>query len=204
MRQHPGSSSRGTRLSDSRLSGLVAERRILGTASPDDALTMAVRLYRSPGLARSVRVSALPPAVLPVIRIAAGCPISTAYAVAQTGMDAPTLSRIAALYLLVALFGQESDPHRTLGLGPEASGELVQDHRKWLLKWLHPDRNPNQHLAGLSVRVLDASAALSAAPAPVEPLPASPAPAAAAPAEGEPSRRKRQLRHVWLPLQLDG
>ncbi|HWJ72950.1 MAG TPA: J domain-containing protein [Kaistia sp.] len=149
----------------------------------------------------------MPPEIILVIKIAAGCPISCAFAAKQTGLDEPSLTRIATLYLLVALFGQDSDPHRTLGLAAGASQELVQDHRKWLLKWLHPDRNPNPNLAGLSVRVLAASAALAGAasqlPAPkAEPQGAvAPTPTAAERAE---RRRKHQLRHVWVPLRVDG
>ncbi len=206
MRQFPAAASFEERTATRRISGLVAERRVVGAARPDDALTLAVRLYRSPGLARSVRSSALPPAVLLVIRVAAGCPISSGYAVAQTGLDQQTVARIAALYLLVALFGEESDPYRTLGVSVGAPAEVVQDHKKWLLKWLHPDRNPNQNLAGLSVRVLAASAELAAlqvSPAPAAAVGASPAePKASGETAG--SRRKRQLRHVWVPVQRGG
>ncbi len=215
MRQQSGPSSFGARAAARQVAGLAAERRVVGTAHPDNALTLAVRLYRSPGLARSVRRSALPPEVLLVIRVAAGCPIASAQAVAATGLDQPSVVRIAELYLLVALFGQEADPHRTLGVSAGAAAELVQDHKKWLLKWLHPDRNPNQNLAGLSVRVLAASAELAARPVEVvvpaaAAPPATPAaapsavPAAAAPVEPARPRRTRQQRHVWLPLQLDG
>ena len=207
MRQQPALPTYGKRTEARRISSLAAERRLVSTAQPDDALTLAVRLYRSPGLARSVRRLALPPAVLLVIRVAAGCPISSAYAVAQTGLDEATVTRVASLYLLVALFGQETDPYRTLGLSTGAAAELVQDHRKWLLKWLHPDRNSNQNLAGLSVRVLAASAELAAQPVqPAAPVVVQPEPVAAEPAPvAQPkSRGKRQLRHVWLPLQPDG
>ncbi|MBZ9937950.1 J domain-containing protein [Mesorhizobium sp. BR1-1-16] len=149
----------------------------------------------------------MPPEIILVIKIAAGCPISCAFAVAQTGLDEPALMRIATLYLLVVLFGQESDPHRTLGLAAGASPELVQDHRKWLLKWLHPDRNPNPNLAGLSVRVLAASAALAGAAAQLPVLAAEPQDAKAPTpvgTEGAERRRKYQLRHVWVPLRVDG
>ncbi len=130
-----------------------------------------------------------------------------AQAVAQTGLDEQTVARIATLYLLVALFGEQFDPHRTLGLSVGSPADVVQDHKKWLLKWLHPDRNPNQNLAGLSVRVLAASAELAAlkassVPTSTEVIRADASMAAAA-HEAAPLR-KRQLRHVWVPLTRGG
>lgn len=160
---------------------------------PDDALAMAVRLYRSPGLARSVRRMPLPRGVLLVIRVAAGCPASSAQAVAVTGIDEETIVRIAALYLLVALFDQEADSYRLLGVTPGSPAAEVQEHRNWLLKWLHPDRNRNALLAGLSVRVLAASAELASveAPAPAE---------AFVPPQARPRHRHRRRRWVALPI----
>lgn len=194
MRQQPGPRVRYLRNQLSRLPGIRLSQRRPGMPDPDDALTMAVRLYRSPGIARSIRRSPLPRGVILVIRVAAGCPISCAHAVAVTGIDEETIARIASLYLLVALFGQEADAQRTLGLAPGAPASEAQDHRNWLLKWLHPDRNRNQTLAGLSVRVLDAFARLVVLQPTVQ---------AEAPPPAEP-RRHRVHRRRWVPLPLDG
>ncbi|WP_139251615.1 J domain-containing protein [Kaistia soli] len=113
--------------------------------------------------------------------------------------------RIATLYLLVVLFEQETDPSRTLGVPPGAPADLIQDHRKWLLKWLHPDRNANSNLAALSVRVLAASAALSGAGQTL-PVPSIQAETVAAPvtADHPEQRRKHKFRHVWVPQRVEG
>lgn len=192
MRQGSGPPVRSAEKQLSRLPGVRAARRLFGVPEPDDALALAVRLYRSPGLARSIRRSPLPGGVILVIRIAAGCPTSCAQAVETTGLDEQSLTRIATLYLLVALFGEDADAHRTLGIVPGSPSEEVQDHRKWLLKWLHPDRNRNPALAGLSVRVLAASAHIATLPPP-EPI--------AAP---EPKSELRRKRRRWVPLPIDG
>lgn len=164
---------------------------------PEDALDAAVRLYRSPGIARNIRRLELPAGVLTVIRVAAGCGTTLKMAAARTGLDHAALQQIASLYLLVALFGDEGDAHRTLGLGAGADAARVHDHRNWLLKWLHPDRNQSQSLSGLSVRVIDASARL------VEAHPVAPT--------GEPGidersadRRRHDYRHVWLRRKVEG
>jgi hypothetical protein len=173
-----------------------SRRRQDRQTGPDDALSMAIDLYRSPGVAWTIRRSPLPSGVIFVIRLAAGCPESSSQAVESTGLESEDLSRIASLYLLVALFGQEVDPHRTLGVVPGVSLEEVNDHRKWLLKWLHPDRNRNQSLSGLSVRVLSASAHLVGKSA----APASAGQTAAPPFERRP---KRRMRHRWIAMPLN-
>lgn len=167
----------------------------------DDALSSALRLYRFPGIARRIRRQGLPADVLVVIRIAAGCATTRSDALEQTGVDEDTLVRAATLYLLVALFGDETDPERTLGLVPGSSLALATDHRNWLLKWLHPDRNHDQMLSGLTSRVIAAAAALPVSKAAA--TPASPVEPALSP---EPKKRQRRRRHghVWVPLGAEG
>ncbi len=175
---------------------LAAPRFLGAVREPEDALGVAVRLYRSPGVARSIRRLPLAPDVLTVIRIAAGCPVASAHAVTKTGLDEATLTQVAGLYLLVALFGQDNDAHRTMGLSANANAAEIQDHRNWLLKWLHPDRNRNQMLSGLSVRVLDAAAQV------ISLLAGSGSDTAKAPqpaGDDRASKRRRQYRHVWAP-----
>ena len=67
-----------------------------------------------------------------------------------------TISRISALFLMVALFDRPSDAHRTLGVSRDTPIEKAREHKKWLLKWLHPDHNPNPGMAAATTRVLDA------------------------------------------------
>lgn len=180
---------------------LAAPRFLGAVREPEDALGVAVRLYRSPGVARSIRRLPLAPDVLTVIRVAAGCPVASAHAVTKTGLDEATLAQVAGLYLLVALFGQDNDAHRTLGLAASATAAEIQDHRNWLLKWLHPDRNRNQMLSGLSVRVLDATAhVISLLPGGVPD-----GGNAVQPRDGERApKRRRQYRHFWAPHRQPG
>jgi hypothetical protein len=180
---------------------LAAPRFLGAVREPEDALGVAVRLYRSPGVARSIRRLPLAPDVLTVIRVAAGCPVASAHAVTKTGLDEATLAQVAGLYLLVALFGQDNDAHRTLGLAASATAAEIQDHRNWLLKWLHPDRNRNQMLSGLSVRVLDATAHVIS----LLPGAAPDGGKAVQPADGERApKRRRQYRHFWAPHRQPG
>jgi hypothetical protein len=85
--------------------------------------------------------------------------------------------------LSVILFNRRTDPHRVLGLQAGASEDEVRDHKRLLLKWLHPDRNPARQGDGrereLLTRVLEAAAeiegkrpvTMDAAPPPIPPRP---------------------------------
>lgn len=194
MRSRAGEGTR--RVSESPPGTVLIARGLSRLRPPEDALDSAVRLYRSPGIARNIRRLALPTDVLTVIRVAAGCAPTLITAAARTGLDHAALQQIASLYLLVALFGDEGDARRTLGLGSDADPSRIQDHRNWLLKWLHPDRNRSQSLSGLSVRVIDASARLTEALAIPEPSPADLQQSSAA-------RRRRDYRHVWLRRKVE-
>jgi hypothetical protein len=61
----------------------------------------------------------------------------------------PTLARTvveavieaARFYLQQLLFRADADCYRILGLEPGASRATARTHMRWLLQWLHPDRN---------------------------------------------------------------
>lgn len=66
----------------------------------------------------------------------------------------------SAAFLGVVLFDRKADPYRVLGLAPGASAEEVRDHKRLLLKWLHPDRNPSPEARAMLRRVLEAAEAI--------------------------------------------
>ncbi len=53
-----------------------------------------------------------------------------------------TVRAVSAAFLSEVLFAHQSDPYRVLGLSPGAPLAEVREHKRLLLKWLHPDRNP--------------------------------------------------------------
>jgi hypothetical protein len=60
------------------------------------------------------------------------------------------------------LFRQDADCYRILGIEPTASRATARNHMRWLLEWLHPDRNNNQWDAVYAERVLRAWREVSA------------------------------------------
>lgn len=90
----------------------------------------------------------LPDGVALLIRIAinpAACELSPAQ---RQGLDDDELQAAAGAYLKGVCLFPGSQGLRVLGLNDGSEHTLVVEHRRLLLKWLHPDRNPeNRHLA---------------------------------------------------------
>jgi hypothetical protein len=105
------------------------------------AVDLALDLARMPAFASSMAASPLPVDVLEVIRIAAECPDACRAAALTTGQPEPVLVEAARFYLQQILFRPEADGYRVLGIRPDDSRELARVHMRWLLLWLHPDRN---------------------------------------------------------------
>lgn len=108
--------------------------------SPYQALELALALLRAPALAAQVRERPLPADVLTLIRIAAGDDATLAKAAAASGEAPQRLVEAALLFLQQALFTDDADSYRLLGVPATASPEILKQHHRWLVRWLHPDR----------------------------------------------------------------
>jgi hypothetical protein len=105
------------------------------------AVDLALDLARMPAFASSMAASPLPSDVLEVIRIAAESPDACRAAALATGQPEPVLIEAARFYVQQILFRPEADCYRILGIRPDDSREVARVHMRWLLQWLHPDRN---------------------------------------------------------------
>jgi hypothetical protein len=119
-------------------------------------IELALDLARMPALARSSVVPPLPPNIIELMRIAAASPEACRAAVAQTGEPSHVLIEAARFYLQQVLFRPDADCYRILGIQPAAARETARNHMRWLLEWLHPDRNNNSWDAVYAERVLRA------------------------------------------------
>lgn len=104
------------------------------------ALETALALYQSPSLAAATRLRPVPEDVFEVIRIAAGEAEAIESAVERSDCPATVVGEAAQLYLKHVLFDPDADHYRVLGVAADADDARMREHRRWLLKWLHPDR----------------------------------------------------------------
>jgi hypothetical protein len=110
-----------------------------------DAIEAALTLYRQPALKAKMEHAPLPSGITDVLRIAAS-PIEDNEAMARAiGSDARELIAASVLYLQTVLFHED------------ATAVQLRDHKRLILKWLHPDRNRNSWETKLFKRALDAS-----------------------------------------------
>ena len=152
-----------------------------------------------PALARSSVAPALPPNIMELMRIAAAAPEACEAAVANSGEPATVVIEAARFYLQQALFRPEADCYRILGIGPGASRATARNHMRWLLEWLHPDRNNNSWDAVYAERVLKAWREVSAADRYAARLDASPARASS----NNKKRSSRQgVRLPWIEFSM--
>ena len=108
-----------------------------------DALQAVLALFREPGRVADFRDRPLPEDTGQIIRIAAGESAAIENAVELTDERAETLIDACIFYLQQMLFGTNADSYRVLGLSRDAPQEQLREHYRWLMRWLHPDRNPD-------------------------------------------------------------
>jgi hypothetical protein len=109
-------------------------------------------------MARSAHKYASVEGILPLIRMAAGDPEMLTEYDGTLGLNVEEWQNASVFYLQTILSRKSvEDVYGVLGLPKGASLDLVRVHRRWLSKWLHPDRNPNQWEAALFLKVQKAA-----------------------------------------------
>jgi DnaJ domain len=126
-----------------------------------DALTVALDMFRSPSLARKVQQQELPSGILRIIRIAAGEKFDDKIAEDAHGWSEADIRAAAVFFLQQILLAPHSDDYRILGLDRGATQADVRDHKRALLKWLHPDRNSNKWESAFFQHVVKAADSIS-------------------------------------------
>ena len=117
------------------------------------ALDQALAFWRAPALLANARHRPLPDDVLDVVRIAAGDSNAAEQGAAATGTDPGELTEASAFYLQQLLFAPGTDSYRVLGVNPGTPDARIKEHYRWLVRWLHPDRNPDEWEALYADRV---------------------------------------------------
>jgi hypothetical protein len=120
------------------------------------ALKTAIDLMHVPSQVRVLRSEPLPDDVLMVLRIAAGDSETEQAAVDLTGRPLGTVRRAAAFFIEQILLAPEADSYRVLGTTSQASAGELRRNVALLLRWLHPDLDPQGHRSIFAGRVTTA------------------------------------------------
>lgn len=125
------------------------------------AIEIALEAYKSPQAFRAAHRMPLPDGMLTLIKLAASTPDNIRNLVDDDTADQLPV-RDAAIFYLQHVLTHAHDDASQLALTKHATLQEVKDHKRWLLKWLHPDRNPNSWESVLFHRVKEASTRLEA------------------------------------------
>jgi len=121
--------------------------------SGDQALDQALEFHRSPGFLGAIRRLDLPKDLQTVLRIAAGDSETIVQSAQLTNESPESLREVSIFYLQQLLFADEGDSYRVLGVNPDAPDEQIKLNYRWLARWLHPDRNPDEWESVFAERV---------------------------------------------------
>ena len=128
--------------------------------SGNSAVTDAINVFKQPARLHGLWKHGLPFDTLQVIKIAAGDADSVAAAAMDRNVEEAKLREAADFYLRQMFLQAGPSRHRLLGLAPQAGLEELRTHRRWLLKWLHPDRAGSKWRAAYFKQISDAAKSL--------------------------------------------
>lgn len=132
------------------------------------AIDAALNIYRRPNLVRAERRKALPDNILSLIRIASGDNVALEFLTTDRAKSETEAREASVFYIQQVLLSPRSDEYRQLGLTNQATPQQISEHKRHMLKWLHPDRNPNKWESALFQRVVNAAEKLENQSAAVE------------------------------------
>ena len=110
--------------------------------SAEMALKIAIDLMHVPSQVRLLRSEPLPDDVQVLLRIAAGDNEAVSAAVSLTGRSHEVVWQAATFFIEQILFAPDSDSYRVLGASPAADASELRRNVALLLRWLHPDLDP--------------------------------------------------------------
>jgi hypothetical protein len=106
------------------------------------ALKTAIDLMHVPSQVRLYRTGPLPDGVSILLRIAAGDEEAVSAATLLTDRTRDIVRQAATFFIEQILFAPSADSYRVLGASAQASSSELRRNVALLLRWLHPDLDP--------------------------------------------------------------
>ena len=108
------------------------------------AMKIAIDLMHVPSQVRFFRSEPLPDGILMLLRIAAGDSEAESAAAISADRSPQIVRQAATFFIEQILFAPNSDSYRVLGGSPRASAGELRRNVALLLRWLHPDLEPER------------------------------------------------------------
>jgi hypothetical protein len=117
------------------------------------ALRIAIELMHIPSRVRIARSEPLPSGVHTLLCIAAGEDAAESAAIASTGRSRDVIQRAACFFIEQVLLCPNADSYRVLGATSEATNTELRRNMALLMRWLHPDMDPEGRRSMFASRV---------------------------------------------------
>ncbi|MDF2116085.1 J domain-containing protein [Roseiarcaceae bacterium H3SJ34-1] len=143
-------------------------------------------------MAALMRIRELPGDIVLLLRILADDADAVQEARRLTGLNSAAILMISELYVKEVLLFAGAPPRRVLGLSPNADRAEARTNLRFLLSWLHPDRNPSKWQSAFATRVIAAWRLVKDAEIGQDPGQSSPRPVHA----------QRRVRLPWIALPV--
>ena len=108
------------------------------------AIEVALAVYKQPNQFVVPKTGNYPLFMLDVLKSAAGDEATLQKHSDDLDVSTEQISQACKFYLQKLCASAGGDPLRMLALDVSAAQSDIRDHKRWLLKWLHPDRNPSK------------------------------------------------------------
>jgi hypothetical protein len=122
-----------------------------------NAIEIALAVYKQPSQFAAPKTGNLPHSMLDVVKSAAGDEATLQKLADELDVSIEQISQACKFYLQKLCASAGDDPFRMLALDSGATEPDIRVHKRWLLKWLHPDRNPSKWEATLFMAVKQAA-----------------------------------------------
>lgn len=120
------------------------------------ALEVAVGLLQLPSRVRTLRDGELPADLDTLLHIVAGDDQALLRASSTLNVTPRVVREAASFYIEQILLHPEADSYRALGSAPDATPDQLRRNMALLLRWLHPDRDADNHRSVFASRVTKA------------------------------------------------
>jgi hypothetical protein len=117
------------------------------------AVRVALQVHAEPAVTRSLQAAPLPDGIIEVLRLAAESKQAHEEWSLSTGATSVSLTLAARFYIEQILMVHDADHYRVLGVSSGATSRTIRDHYRWLIRWLHPDRETSGWHSVLAERV---------------------------------------------------
>jgi hypothetical protein len=117
------------------------------------ALRTALDLLYIPSRVHAARLEPLPPGIHLLLRVAVGEETEEALALVSSGRSLDEIHKAAAFFIEQVLLHRDADSYRVLGATPEVTTPELRRNMALLMRWLHPDKDPDGRRSMFAGRV---------------------------------------------------